>query len=167
MTGRRIRQAVLAVLYGISGVLFALAVVTDRLWLWLPGVPFLAVTVSAIHEFGHAAGCALNKNSVTGIHTALFTIEKGHFSINEKPFFGGYCGFLRSKNDALVYLCGPAASLVCFLCCLLWWLRVRPNTVAMLSMAITLAHAVKNSLPFGNHDLSLALKEMKKGEPNL
>lgn len=167
MTGKRISQAAMVLLYGISGGLLVLSAAMDRWVFALLGAPFVFVTVSAVHEFGHALGCAIRKSTVNCICTTLFRVEKGRFFLHDRPYFGGYCAFLKGKNDGLVYLCGPLASLVCFLGCLVWWLGDRSDPAAAVSAVVTLLHVLKNSLPFGDHDLGLAIKEMKKGDPSL
>lgn len=164
MARQKIKQGMLVLLYGISGLLFVLSICTDRLVFGLLGMPFFLLAVSVIHELGHAVGCAINKNVVTSIRTALFTIEKRRVSVNEELRFGGHCAFLKSENDALVYLCGPLASLVCFLACLGWWLGTRPSTTALLCMLVTGLHVLKNGVPHGHNDLRLFLKELTKGD---
>ena len=162
-----LRQSSLVFLYAGSLVLFGISVYTHSLVFALLGLPFFAVTVSALHEFGHALGCVAQKTKITRIQTALFTIENRRFHIHERPVFGGYCGFIKSENDALVYLGGPLASAVCFGLCLAWLLLTAPNPAALLFTCTAGVHVAKNCLPFGYHDLHLFIKEIKKGASKL
>ena len=167
MTHSRLRQGFLIFLYAASFLLFGISVYTRSLVFALLGLPFFAVTVSISHEFGHALGCKLQKGKLTRIQTALFSIENRRFRIHERPCFGGYCGFIKTENDALVYLGGPLASAICFGLCLTWLLLTRPNPAALLYTVTSGVHLLKNCLPFGHHDLHLFVKEIKKGASKL
>lgn len=167
MTRTRLRQGLLIFLYAVSLVLFGISAATCSLLFALLGLPFFAVTVSVLHEFGHALGCIGQKSKITRIQTALFSIENRRFQIHEKPYFGGYCGFLKSENDALIYLGGPLASALCFGLCLAWLLPTAPNPAALLYTVTSGVHLLKNCLPFGHHDLHLFVKEIKKGASKL
>ena len=162
-----LRQSFLVFLYAASLVLFGISVYTRSLVFALLGLPFFAVTVSILHEFGHALGCGLQKGKLTRIQTALFSLENRRLRIHENPCFSGYCGFIKSENDALIYLFGPLASAVCFGLCLVWLLLTLPNPAALLYTAVSGVHLLKNCLPFGHHDLHLFVKEMKKGASKL
>ena len=167
MTRTCLRQSLLVFLYAASLLLFGFSVYNRSLIFALLGLPFFAVTVSVLHEFGHALGCKLQKGKVTRIQTALFSIESRRFRIHEKPYFGGYCGFIKSENDSLVYLGGPLASAVCFGLCLTWLLLTLPNPAALFYTVTAGVHLLKNCLPFGHHDLHLFVKEIKKGASKL
>lgn len=161
------KQAAVLLLYALSGISFGLSICANRFVFCLLSIPFVLLVVSTLHEFGHAVGCIINKNKITGIRTALFTVQEGRLSINERLSIGGYCTFIKSEHDAPVFLCGPLASLLCFCVCLAWWLCARPDNTALVCTAITGLHVLKNGLPHGNNDLRLFIKELTKGDPSV
>ena len=161
------KQAIILLLYALSGISFGLSIRTDRLIICLLGIPFVLLAVSTLHELGHALGCIINKNKITCIRTALFTFQEGRLSLNERLSIGGYCTFIKSEHDAPVFLCGPLASLLCFCVCLAWWLCTKPDNAALVCTVITGLHVLKNGLPHGNNDLRLFIKELTKGDPSV
>lgn len=167
MISTKVKQTILLSLYLLSGISFGLSICTNRLVFSLFGIPFVLLIVSTLHELGHAFGCTINNNKITGIRTALFTFQNRNFSVNERLTFGGYCTFIKSEHDALVYLCGPLASLLCFFACLVWWLYAKPDHTALVCTVITGLHVLKNSLPHGKNDLNLFRKELTKGDPHV
>ena len=166
MAGIRARQTLLVLIYTLSGWMFVLSILTDRLLFGLLGMPFFLFLVSTIHEAGHVLGCRINKNTVTGFRTPVFSVQGGHFRINDRLFPGGGCSFLKKQQDGLVYLCGPFASGFCFILCLIWWL-IKPGSVALLCMAAAGTHVLVNIFPCRRNDLYYFIKELKKGAPRL
>ncbi len=164
MINKNIKQMLLVLAYIVSGILFVWSVITDAWFLWILGLPFFTLIISIIHELGHVIGCVINKNKVTGIRTSLFTIENKHFTINEKVHFVSFCSFIKNVNNAWVYVCGPLASCVCFIVCLVWWINTRPEIVPLLCLLMTGFHVLRNGVPFGHNDSRLFIKELTKGE---
>ncbi len=149
-------------LWGLSAGCFIAGIISGHLLPAFLGMPFFLLLLILGHELGHVLGCILNRNRVTGLRVPLFTITGRTFSLNGNPFAKSYCAFLTTDCDALVYLCGPLASLAAALFwggCFLW----QPRSYALgLCAAAALLHTLLNCIPSPNSDPVRVIKERKR-----
>ena len=145
----------------VSAIAYAAAWLTENWILFLIGLPCFLNLIILVHECGHAVFCRLNGNTVTSIKIPFLTVEKGSVQINTKPDFNSYCAFIRSKDDALVYVGGPLFSLfLSFALFALWVLTA--HFTALLSTLVALLHFLKNLIPLGGSDARMLAVELKK-----
>jgi len=156
------RRTAILLLAGASGSCLILALRTGWLWLAFPGMPFFLFLLILGHETGHMVGCLLNRNKITGLRVPLFTVSGRKLSFDCNIFARSYCAFLTSPCDALVYLCGPLASLCIGAAVVGGYLASPKNNAAALCAFAAAVHTVLNWLPSAHSDLVRVKKEIER-----
>ena len=122
---------------------------------------FFAYLFPCLHELGHLLGCVCSKTKIHSIYLLFWKIEQGKASISTTllPF---KVRFYSGKEDAIVYLCGVAVSLLLALLfvCLYAWLQR-----AWLLPPLVIAFVVLFCNIFGKHsDVRKTFQSFKRGE---
>lgn len=151
----------LTVLSILSMICAVLSLFTGRITFSLLGLPGAFIISSFFHEMGHALACGINGNKITKIRVYFLEFTKGKIKLRDEFRLDSSCSFIRTSNDAVVYLGGPIASFLLTLILFIIWLLTR-SQVWVIFFEVFLLRLVKNILSKENNDINNAVGEFRK-----
>lgn len=151
----------LAVLFTLSVICVFLSLLTGRIIFALLGLPGVFFISSVIHEMGHMIACVINGNRLTKIRVYFLEYSESKIKLRDQFGFDSSCSFIRSRNDAVVYIGGPTASLLLTLILLIMWILTRKQTWAIF-FAVFLLRLFRNIVSQENNDIQNAIREIQR-----
>ena len=153
----------LIVLSTLSIICAIVSLFIGSLFLSLLGIPGIFVISSFFHEMGHMIACFINGNKITKIRVYFLEFSEGKIKLRDKFRLDSSCSFIRSRNDAIVYLGGPIVSfLLTFILLIVGILTQRQ--VWFIFFEVFLLRLFRNILTKENNDINNAINENRKSK---